>query len=233
MQRPAAAQRGRRRPPRGVSGAAGGRGGRERHPARQLHAAPRGGPPRRRRAGRAVPVRRRRPVGADRRRLHAGRHGRGGRTPRCGRAPARGRRRPASGSSAPRARPCLAASNAASHAATRATASAIDPERPSASSVRHASATADGPDVRAARLEAVRRPDHRLGVAGGRRLAHRLELDRRVVEVGVDELVDEREVPAGDVEQVAERLGVQARRSSCGQLLHAASRRQRRPARAG
>ena len=46
-------------------------------------------------------------------------------------------------------------------------------------------------------------------VAGGGRLAHRLELDRRVVEVGVDELVDERQVPACDVEQVLERLGIQ------------------------
>ena len=50
---------------------------RERHPARRLHAAPRGGPARRRRDGRAVPVGRCRPDDRRGRRWHAGRPGRG------------------------------------------------------------------------------------------------------------------------------------------------------------
>ncbi len=78
---------------RGLPPAAGRRGRRERHPARRLRAAPRGGGQWRGRARRAVPVGRRRSAGHDRRRPHAGRGGRGGRALRHRPSPARGRRR--------------------------------------------------------------------------------------------------------------------------------------------
>ena len=60
-----------------------GRRERECDAARQLYAAPCGGPPRRRRAHRALPVRGRGPGGTGHRRLDSGGHSRGGRTSRC------------------------------------------------------------------------------------------------------------------------------------------------------
>ena len=91
--RPAAPQRRRGPPPRGLPAARRGRRRRERHASSDgLHAAPRAAQQRRRRAGRAVPVGRRRPPRHGRCRRDAGGHRRGRRPPRP-RAPApRGRR---------------------------------------------------------------------------------------------------------------------------------------------
>ena len=74
------------------------------------------------------------------------------------------------------------------------------------------SARAIAPDVGAARFERVGRPDQSRSIAGRGRGLHRLELERRIGEVGVDELIDELEVVAGDLQEVVERRLVEGRK---------------------
>ena len=146
-----------------------------------VHAAPRRGPARRRRARRAVPVGRGGSGDADRDRRD--RRPTPPRPPATSTRPAIARgRRPAdrlaarttgagvSARCAPRAAPSARRRRPLAGRPPGRRRPRSSPDRPSASSDRHSSASAIGPDVGAGRLEAVGRPDHRRRVAGRRRL---------------------------------------------------------------